>query len=207
MTAPVLALPKLYDDVVALLAAEAAALDPPATPVPHAFGRRERAKHPTSTSSGTARRIVWVPGDDANGDIGELGPARSPGGNPRPLATLGELFTVYLEAADVAGANAAAKVVTTRNERAQYQAVRELFDSFWRAVYRTGGRNVVIVKAGYVAPEKAESRFGDAIRLVCAIEAKVPDAILESISEDVVAQWVVELLDVEEEGSAEAEPE
>lgn len=201
----VLALPKLFDDVVALFASDAAALVPPATPVPCFFGWRELAKHATSTSSGTARRVVWVPGDDANGSLGELGPARSPGGNPRPLATLGELFTVYLESADLTGADAAAKAVKAENERAQYQATRELFDAFWRAVHRTGGRNVVLMRAGWVT-EKKERRFGASLRLVCALEAKVPDSILESITTDVVAEWTVEVLDVVEQGSAVAEP-
>jgi hypothetical protein len=109
-----LALEQLYDDVVARFAAEFA--EPPA----QSFGWREPAKRVK------APRISWVPGDDASGDIGALGPARSPGRDPRPLATVRELATVYLEAFDA---------TAPENELAQYRSARLLYDAWFRAVY------------------------------------------------------------------------
>src|SRR5690606_36030836 len=66
----VLAVPRLYDLVVARFAADAAASDPPTTPPAQSFGWREPAK---KTS---APRIVWVPGDDSSGDAGPIVPPR-----------------------------------------------------------------------------------------------------------------------------------
>lgn len=153
--AVILALTKLFDDVKSRMDTEAA----PATPVPQVFGWKEPARQPRG-------RIVWVPGDDSNGNLGELAAARNPGRDQRPLATLGELFTVYCEAADS---------TDLANERAQYQVARELFDAWWRAAYLAAHGTVSIVSANWVV-EKKELRYGAAIRVVAMVEAMIPDA-------------------------------
>jgi hypothetical protein len=188
--AVILALPRLFDAVVAHFAAE---LAEDATPVPQAFGWREPAKRTGSTT-----RIVWVPGDDANGDMGEVLPAKQPGRNPRSLGTLDELFTVYIEAVDVSA---------YETERAQYQVVRELFDAWWRAVYLAAHGTVAIQSAGWVI-EKKERRHGAALRVLCAVQAMIPDAPLELAPVDVRAVVDVEALDHEESfETAEAPPQ
>ncbi len=159
----VLALPKLYADVAALMAADAAALIPPATSPTQYFGWREPAKRKG------ARRIVWVPGNDA-GDLGKLLPAKHPGQNPRPLATLGELFTVYLEGQDPSA---------PENELAQYQQTRLLFDAWVRAAYLVARGTFEIVSAAWVI-DKKERRFGTAIKIVGTVQAMIPDAPLEA---------------------------
>lgn len=175
----VLALETLYDAVRARMDADTLALDPEATPVPQPFGWREPAKR-----TGTMR-IVWIPGDDESGDLGELGPARNPGRNPRPLATLRELFTVYLEAADI---------TAPEDERKQYTATRLLFDAWLRAVHLAARGTYTIESAGWVI-EKTTRRYGAAIRVLATIEAMVPDAPLEVAPTDTRAEVDVELLD------------
>ncbi len=156
--AVILALPKLFDDVVARFASESIA-------VPNAFGWRE-----PSRQLGGPTRIVWVPGDE-NGSLGEVQPARQAGRNPRPLATLAELFTVYIESANIS---------SPENERAQYQAARELFDTWWRAVHLAARGTVAIESVTWITG-KTERRFGAALRVVCTIDAMIPD------TEDAVA--------------------
>jgi hypothetical protein len=194
--AVVLALPRLYDAVVARFAADAAALeqDPPAVPPAQPFGWRAPAQQPRGA------RIVWVPGDDSSGDLGELGPAKQPGRDPaRPLATLGELFTVYLEAHDGSA---------PENERAQYQATRELFDAWWRAVYLAAHGTVTVEDARWMTARK-ERRFGATLRVLASVEAMVPDAPYAYAPLDTRAVIDVEELDhAEQMQTAEApEPE
>ncbi len=180
--AVVLALPKLFDDVKELMDDDAAAAIPPTTPVPQSFGWREPAKR-----SGT-RRIVWVPGDDESGDLGKLAAAKSPGRNPRPLATLGELFTVYLEAQDPAA---------PETERNNYQIARELFDAWLRAVHLSAHGTYAIVSARWLI-EKNVRRFGTTIRVLGTIEAMVPDAALETAPVDTHAEIDTSELNVTE---------
>lgn len=172
----VLALPRLYDAVVATFAADAA----PGEAIPQAFGWREPSRR-------GALRIVWVPGDDASGDLGELGAARSPGRDPRPLATVRELATVYLEAADSSA---------PENERAQYVAARLLFDAWLRAVYLAARGTFVVLSSAWVI-DKKERRYGATIRVVLAIEAMVPDA-PSTLAEYLRAEIETSLLDVDE---------
>jgi hypothetical protein len=149
----VLALPKLFEDVSSRLDTEATV--PTASSV---FGWREPAKR-----AGTMPRVVWVPGDD--GEMGPLDPARNPGRNPRPLATLRELFTVYLEAQDPS---------EPENELKQYIAARLLYDAWVRAVYLAAHGTFAIRSTRWV-DDKTTRRFGATIRVVGAIEAMVPD--------------------------------
>lgn len=173
--AVILALPKLLDDVTARFAAEG-------TLVPMKFGWRESAKHKTTVS-----RIVWKPGDPS-GKAGALGPARQPGRNPRPLATLAELFTVRIEAVDV---------TDPELERAQYQAARELFDAWWRAVYLAARGTVEVVSISW-DESKNERRYGAALVVVCSIDAMIPDEPAAIAPADTRAVIEVEELDHEE---------
>lgn len=176
-----LALPILFDAVIARFAADAAAGDPPLAPVPNVFGWREPAKLRRAS-----HRIVWVPGDDATGAAAaEIGPARQPGRNPRPLATVYELATVYVEALDV---NA------PEDERAQYEAARELFDLWWRAVHLAAYGTVTLRALAWVNATK-ERRAGAALRAVLAIEAPVVDLPAAIAPADTSALIEVEILD------------
>jgi hypothetical protein len=192
----VLALPLLFEAVSARMTADAIAQG--AIPTAQLFGWRE-PEHRQQTPSGTWRRVVWVPGDD--GDIGELGPARQPGRNPKPLATLAELFTVYLEAADLSGGSPAAKSATAENELAQYTATRLLFDAWYRAAFLHAGNQLGLESMTWHGDKKVR-RFGACIRVVCSIPAMIPDAPLTEIGgqSDTPARaaGVTELLDVEE---------
>lgn len=175
--ANVLALPDLYDAVVARFAAES-------TLVPNLFGWRDP---PQKLTLGT--RICWVPGDDASGDVGDVGAARYPGRNPRPLGTLNEIFTVLILSSDTA---------TPEFERAQYQAVRELFDAWYRACY-LHARDTFAVRSSSWVIEKRERRYGACLRLVCTIQAMIPDAPATDANADVgMNAGVVAALDTTE---------
>jgi len=130
--------------------------------VPHRFGWRERDRHEG------IRRVVWEPGDD--GLLGELAPARGPGGNPRSLYTLNEACAVYLEAVDETDA------ATAENERAQYIAARLLLDAFLRALYITSHGRVSLSDPRWVDKDNVR-RYGATIRIVFALGAQVPDAL------------------------------
>lgn len=155
-----LALEALYDAVVLRFADESLAPS-----VEHAFGWRE----PPRKTGG--RRIVWVPGDD--GDLGELAAPRAPGRNPRPLWTIHELATVYVEAFDTSA---------PESEIAQYRAVRLLFDAWLRAVYLAAHGTVRVVSMRYVDETANARRAGAAICAVIAIDAMVPDVELQTVT-------------------------
>lgn len=152
-----LALTSLYDGVVSRMASEGYLEEQP-------FGWREPAKRLSG------RRIVWVPGDDD--DVGALGAPKKPGRNPRPLWTLFELCTLYVEAFDTE---------RPEDERAQYQAVRELLDAVLRAVYLEGHGTVAVTDLRWVT-DKNVRRAGAAIRVVLTVEAMVPDATDETVT-------------------------
>lgn len=157
----VFALEHLYDSVVARFAAEAAASVPPTTPPNQVFGWREPPKKTASAS-----RIVWVPGDDSSGDAGTIGAPRQVNRNPRPLATLHELVTVYIEASDLSA---------PENEARQWKVVRELYDAWLRAVHLAARGSYEIRSQRWVI-DKNVRRHGAALRVLLAVEAMVPDA-------------------------------
>lgn len=170
----IFALPRIYDAVVARFAADG-------TAVPNVFGWRTVAQRPAGV-----KRIAWVPGDD--GELGKLGAARSPGGlgaGARSLGTLHELFTVYIQAQDAAAAE---------SERTQYQATRELFDAWWRAVYLAAHGTVTVESARWV-DEKLERRFGACLRIVCTVDAMIPDAVYTVAALETGAQVSTSALD------------
>lgn len=181
--AVVLALPKLFDDIVARIAAEVV---PPATATPCVWGKRQVAKQDPGPP-----RIVIVPGDDGDGDIGELGAPKQPGRNPRPIANLEELFTVYLEAAD------RTSQTTLDTERAQYQVCRELFDTFYRHAHASAPGRFRLLEGRWIT-EKVIAPYGATIRLLCTIEAPVFDAIPESAPKDTKADVATSVYNVTE---------
>jgi hypothetical protein len=171
-----LALPTLYDAVVARF-------DLDSTNVESHFGWREPQKHKTARA-----RIVWVPGDEGGG-TGNVDPARNPGGNPRSLATLRELFTVYIAADDPQ---------FPENERSQYTATRLLFDAWVRAVYLAAHGTFSIESVSWNT-SKNERRHGAELVCVCWIEALIPDAPYELAPPDTEADITTSLDDVDEQ--------
>lgn len=158
----VLALPKLFTDVSALVTAT--------TPgVVCAFGWREPYKHVAGAS---AARLVFVPGD-ANGSLGEDLPARNIGRNPRPIATLGELFHVFVTAYDASA---------PENELAQYKAARILFDE-WRRAMHVAAHGTFEIQSARWNTDKTERRYGAEIVVTCAIQSMIPDAEDGSLSD------------------------
>ena len=145
-----LALPLLFEQISARFAREGSA-------AVFAFGWREPSKRTKDL------RVVFVPGDD--GDVGELAVARQPGRLPRPLATLEELVTVYLEAFDPSSAE---------NELVQYTSARLLFDAFTRALYHAA-RGTFSMRSIRWVDNPNERRHGATMRLVIALDAMVPD--------------------------------
>lgn len=183
-----LALPKLYDAVVARLAAEAPLVgDPPAPGPPIAtsyFGWREPAKQYPGN------RLVWVPGEPS-GAIGEIVAPRMPGNRQtgRPFTNLEEKFHVF-----VTGYDAAAPTI----ERAQYVATRLLFDELVRCIHLAAFGNYAIKSASWVI-DKKEFRAGATILLNGTIRAVQPDHENDSAPVDTGAIVDIEVLDVTEE--------
>jgi len=147
-----LALEALYLAVRARFTSEGYAVD-------QAFGWREPPAQ-------TARpRIAWFPGDPG-GDVGTWAGARSPGRNPRPLATLRELFTVEIFASDP---------LHLENELAQYKAARLLADAWFRAVYLAARGTFQVRSTRWLNRRGAARTAGATLQLVCEVEAMVPD--------------------------------
>jgi hypothetical protein len=174
----VLALPRLFDAVVARFAAEG-------TAVANLFGWRASAQQLTG-----APRIVWIPGDP-RGSLGQILPPRNPGRiDPgRPLATLDELFTIEIVAADTA---------MPETERAQYQVVRELYDAWYRAVHLAAHGAFRVLSSEWIGPAK-ERRHGAGIRALCAVQAMIPDAVPTLAEADTTLTVSLSELDVDED--------
>jgi hypothetical protein len=176
--ADMFALDSLYADVKARFAAES-----PSAPVYMPFGWRE----PSKSYSGS--RIAWVPGDPS-GNLGRVGPAKHPGRNPRPLATLFELFHCVISANDL---------TAPENELAQYRAVRFLYDAWVRAVYLAARGTFTIDSASWDVDFQNERRFGASLIVTCSIQAMVPDAAFEGVPVGAEAVIQVSELDVTEQ--------
>lgn len=120
----------------------------------------------------TGARICWYPGDP-NGALGALNAPRI-GQAPRRLATLDELFTVELQAYD--------KDDPT-NERKQYARTRELFDRWWSAIHKVAHGVVRIAASQWITTTK-NVRAGACLRIVCAVQAGVPDMTTQAVAAD-----------------------
>lgn len=169
--ADTLALEKLFADVVARFAAEG-------TVCTNLFGWRV----PPQQVIGP--RIAWVPGDPS-GSVGQDGPARNPGRNPRPLGTLHELFQVIISASDP---------TEPENELLQYRATRMLRDAWHRAVYLSA-RGTFQFRSEAWLIDKNERRLGTALRIVCEIQSMIPDEALPTAPVDTDAALEVSALD------------
>lgn len=132
----------------------------PAVPV-FQFGTREPAKR------GDVYRVVFVPGDES-GNAGALVAPRNPGRNPRPLHTLDELFTVYVEAFD----SSAGK---PEIELAQWKAARILWDAVIRAIYLSAHGTYEVISTQHMV-DRSTRRHAWTMRSVIAIQSMVPDA-------------------------------
>lgn len=130
----------------------------PAVPT-FAFGTREPAKR------GDTRRVIFVPGDDS-GNAGDYAPARNPGRNPRPLGTLRERFTLYVEAFDS---------TSPESELAQWKAARLLWDATVRAIYLAAHGTFAILSTSHMI-DRSTRRHAWSIRSIVEVEAMVPDA-------------------------------
>lgn len=148
-----LAVEVLYAAVVARFTAESVG-------AVNTFGWREPEKHVEGS------RIAWVPGDPS-GKVGATVAARQPGREPRPLATLRELFTCVISGSDPAA---------PENELAQYKATRILRDIWFRAVYKAAHGTFQIRDEQWIATRN-ERRHGAAIRVVIELDAMVPDIV------------------------------
>ena len=148
-----LALEHLFTEVSASFASDGILAD-------NVFGWRVPAQHPMRP------RVAWVPGDQA-ASIGLTIGARNPGGNPRSLGTLNELFTVYFTATDTSA---------PENELVQYHLVRMLRDAWFRAVYQIAHGTFAIVNEGWVT-DHLERRSGATAFMVVAIEAAILDVL------------------------------
>lgn len=164
-----LALEQLFDDVVDRFEDEG-------TSVPNVFGWRKPANRGAQQN-----RICWVPGDPS-GAAGELIGARQPGRNPRPIATLLETFTIYVEGRDA---------TEPENELKQWKAARLIFDAWFRAAYLSS-RNLLTVKSTAWMADRTTRRNGATLRVVCTLQAMIPDAAYTA-AEDVEAEVNVEL--------------
>lgn len=188
--AVILALPRLYDAVVARFALEGPFVTG-STPVPQAFGWRD------VYAQFSGPRIVWTPGDD--GDLGEVSAAKQPGRyeHGRPLATLDELFTVTISSADDD---------SPASERAQYQAARELFDAWYRAVYLEARGTFTMGKPSWVRPARKEFRHGAAIQIVCSVQAMIPDTVHDVLAASTGAvDLAISVLDTTEQLTVDSE--
>jgi len=147
-----LALEDMYDRVQASFADDGINAE-------HVFGWRTPAQYP-----GSLPRCAWVPGDD--GALGELG-APLLAQDPRPLAQLNELFTVYMSASDPRD---------IENERAQYHATRFLYEAWFRAAYRAA-HGTFRIKSQRWVHKQTDRSFGATLRVVCEIQAPLVDAL------------------------------
>ena len=173
-----LALPLLFDKVVARFDLEC-------TEAEQSFGWRTPTKLKT-----TRARIAWVPGSPS-GQVGDIGAPKKTGDTTtyRSLATLGELFTVYIEVSDPK---------YPENEREQYTQTRLMFDAWLRAVYLAAYGTFEIQSLDWNT-EKNERRNGAELICVCTVEAVIPDAPHELIPTDATADISTSLEDVTEQ--------
>lgn len=169
--ADTLALEQLFSDVVARFAGDG-------TACANLFGWRAPAQQVIGP------RIAWVPGD-ASGTVGQDGPARNPGRNPRSIGTLRELFQCVISSSDP---------TDPENELLQYRATRLLRDAWHRAVY-LAARGTFQIRSEAWLIDKNERRFGTALRIVCEIESMIPDEPLPIAPVDTGAVIAVSALD------------
>jgi hypothetical protein len=148
------------------------------------FGWREPTKHPFGP------RIAWVPGDPSN-SAGLTTAPRGPGGVPRSLGMMRELFTVYFTAQDPSD---------PENELVQYHIVRNLHDAWFRAVYHAA-HGTFWIRSETWETKRSERRHGATLRVVCEVLAPIldrlpdPPLIGDGIDQDLVTDAVADAVD------------
>ena len=156
----ILALPAIYSAVQTEIATNLSAAT-----IVYGFGPREVAR-----SISGANRIVFVPGDP-NGSIGGYAPAKSPGANPRAIATLNEQCTVHVWGYDSTG---------PEDEIKQYIATRKLHDLVYLALYNVITRDMKSLFAA-ASPtwirSDIERSYGAEIQFVFAWQSLIPDSV------------------------------
>ncbi len=154
------------------------------------FGWRAVAQQVLGT-----RRLVVVPGDDSNGDVGDVGNPKQIGKAPtRDLGELREKCTMYIHAAES---------LTPEDEEAQYNEARLVFEALYRALHHAAYGRFRIVQARWLTSAK-ERRYGLGIRVVLELSAPLTDSPLGAadyyqlaspFGEEVVAEIDVSKLD------------
>lgn len=109
-------------------------------------------------------RVVFVPGDD--GEVGSVVAPRVTGSEPEAfIAQLDELFTIYVASVDETNPD---------DELLQYTKTRFLFDDLIAIIYRHAAGTFRIESNRWHKP-KGTRRIGSVLRLVCSLEAPIPD--------------------------------
>lgn len=169
----------LFDAVVEAFAEDS-------IPAENDFGWRAPRQQP-KTGVATRARISWVPGDDKGGKAGKYEAPISPGQTPqRSLGTYREFFTIYMHAVDLTSKAAAV------SDRAQYRAVRNLHDNWWRCLYNAAysvglGNRVRVEDTGWET-DKQTAPNGACLRLLVSLPAKLPDAVVTIMPTDAQAE-------------------
>ncbi len=127
------------------------------------FGKREPTKQ-INQGVGRANRVCFVPG------AGTYGPAKYPGRNPRPIATLYETCDVYCWGYDLQAPN---------SEVAQYEAARDLHDAVYRAIYLNpySGHGAFKITSPKWLYSKIERVFGAEIQFTLEIQSSIVDEV------------------------------
>lgn len=166
----VLVWPLLYQGVVDFFAEESTVCE-------NYFGWTGPTRKPKAPG---LRKVSWVPGDDK----GDAGAHSQPLAQPsaRSLATLGEVFTIYVYAADP----------NTPTELAQYAAARLLYDAWFRAVWHACAKVGTVGRFAILSltweTEKKERPHGACLRAVCTVQAQIPDTPSVFAPVDMVAE-------------------
>lgn len=111
--------------------------------------------------------VVWTPGDES-GSLGELGGARNPGQDVRPLANLGELFTVHFVAFDPR---------EPESELAQYRCARMLYEIWYVAMYGAACGTFRVRSQKWVRGQTTIRSFGAVLRAVVEVQAPLVEAL------------------------------
>jgi hypothetical protein len=180
--ATVFALEHLFDSVSARMLANGIT-------APHEFGWR-----PVHENIITPGRLVWTPGDPS-GALGDITNPKSAGTEPRPIATLLELFTVTISANDASDAE---------SERAQYRAVRALFDAWYAAMKAIAKANFTIEDSRWLTAKETRSH-GAALQVVATVAAKIVDDIARTTA-PTGTRAVIELAVLDHEQTLETAP-
>lgn len=136
------------------------------------FGWREPTKQ-SNQGVGTARRIVFVPGDGEK--LGGYRAAQKPGRNPTPLATLDEVFAIYVWGYDTLAPN---------DEVAQYTAARLLHDATVRAIIKACtrvGTSFTLSDPKWIRT-KTERVHGAELKFLLTLDAMIPDETLQEVT-------------------------